>query len=132
MRFPHCSASAEMRFQGPKRSDENAGRGFLTDAAAIPALFDSPCLQRALPADDMPDARPRRRGDPADRLDRPPYRVACRLDAQNGSLLAAPRPAFSETELRQVERAQRVELRGCKARPKILPRLSHAGRDRAA
>src|SRR5690348_703698 len=79
----------------------------------------------------MPDARSRRGRDATDRLDGPPYRVARRLDAQARSVFAAPRPALSEAELRQIKRAQRIELRRFEARPKILSGLPHADRDRA-
>ena len=52
----HFTAAAKMRFQGAERGYENSGSGFLSDAATIPALLDGPRFERALPADNMPNA----------------------------------------------------------------------------
>ena len=56
MRYSHHTTTAEMRFQRAERGDQNSGSGFLADAAAVPALLERPCLERALPAEHMPDA----------------------------------------------------------------------------
>src|SRR6266568_7930290 len=102
-----------MRFQSAERGNQNARRGFLADPAPTPTLLESPFLERALPAEDMPEAGSRRRRDPAGRLDRAPHRGARRLDAQRGTVPIGPHAAFAEPQVRQVERAQRVEL-GCR------------------
>src|SRR5439155_12016731 len=80
----------------------------------------------------MPQTRPGRRGDAADRLDRAPYRAAGRFDAWAGSVIVGAPPGLGDAQMRQIERAQRIELRYRKARPEILPSLAHAGADRAA
>src|SRR6266851_3570455 len=121
-----------MRFQSAERGNQNARRGFLADPAPAPALLESPFLERALPAEDMPEAGSRRRSDPAGRLDRAPHRGARRLDAQRGTLPVGPRTALAEPQMRQVERAQRVELSCREPGAEILARLSHARGYRAA
>src|SRR5712692_2828967 len=109
-----------MRFERAERGDENARGGFLADPPPAPALLERPFLDRALPTEDMPQARSGRRGDPADRLDRAPYRGACRLDAQAGRTALAPEVALAETQMRHVEGAQRVELGHGETGAKIL------------
>src|SRR6266700_5209516 len=121
-----------MRFQSAERGNQNARRGFLADPAPAPALLERPFLKRALPAEDMPEAGSGRRGDPAGRLDRAPHRGARRLDAQRGTLPVGPQAALAEPQMRQVERAQRVELSCREPGAEILAGLSHAGGYRAA
>src|ERR1700674_4522101 len=99
-----------MRFERAERGDENARSGFLADPAPAPALPERPFLERALPAEDMPETRSRRRGDPADRLDGMPHRGARRLDAQPRPVAIGPHGTLAEPDVRQVEGAQRVAL----------------------
>src|SRR5260370_40091877 len=99
-----------MRFQGAQRGNQDARGGFLADPAPAPALLEGPSLERAFPAEDMPEARPGRRGDTAERLDGVPHGRSRRLDAQRRSAPVGPQVALAEPQMRQVERAQRVEL----------------------
>src|SRR6266536_2095056 len=109
-----------MRFQGTRRGDQNSRCRFLADPSAAPALLEGPLLDRALPAEDMPEARSSWRGDAADRLDRAPYRRARCLDAQRRAVAAGPQTALAEPQMRQIERAQRVELGGREPGAEIL------------
>src|SRR6267378_507123 len=89
----------KVRFERAERGNQDAGGGFLADPPAAPALPLGPFLERALPAQHMPQTRPGWRGD---------------------------------AQMRQIERAQRIELRHREARPEILAGLAHAGANRAA
>src|SRR5947207_15839859 len=80
----------------------------------------------------MPEARSRWRSNAADRHDGAPHLRARRLDAQPRAVAVAPGARLAQPQTRQVERAQWVELGLGKARAKILARLAHAHRDRAA
>jgi hypothetical protein len=102
--------NSEMRLEGAERSNQNARRGFLADPASAPAPLQGPFLERVFPAEDMPQARPRRRSDPADRLHRTPHRRARRLDAQPRAVPLRPRAAIAEAQMRQIERTQWVEV----------------------
>src|SRR2546430_2623581 len=72
----------EMHLECAKGGDQDARRSFLADSPTAPALAESPFLQRLLPADDVPQARPCRRTGAAHGLDRAPHCLACSLDAQ--------------------------------------------------
>src|SRR6266851_5998255 len=109
-----------MRFQGAERGNEDTRRGFLADPAPAPALLEGPFLERALPAEDVPEARPRRRAEPADRLDRTPHRIARRLDAKRRAVPVGTQAALAEAQVRHVQRAQRIELSRRKPGTKIL------------
>ena len=80
----------------------------------------------------MPQARPGRRGDAADRLDRAPYRAAGGLDAQARPVTLAAQPGLGDAQMRQIERAQRIKLRHREAGAEILANLAHRGGNRAA
>src|SRR5712671_6037554 len=121
-----------MRFQGAERGNEDTRCGFLADPTPAPPLLEGPFLERAFPAEDVPEARSRRRAHPANRLDRPPHRRARRLDAQRGTVPVGTLAALAEAKTRQVERAQRIELSRREPGAKILTGLSHACGDRAA
>src|SRR5580692_5068024 len=110
----------KMRFQGPERGNEDARRRLLAHPPAAPPLLERPFLQRPFPTQHMPKARPRRRRNPADRLDRPPHRVPRRLDPEPGRLALAPRAAVAHPEPRQIDRPDRVELRPREPGPEIL------------
>src|SRR6266852_2747226 len=99
-----------MPLESAERGDEDAGGRFLADSAAAPAPLKRPFLDRTLPAEDMPEARPRRRGDAADHLDRTPHRVARRLNPQARRVALPPRSGLAEAQMRQVDGVQRVEL----------------------
>src|SRR6266576_300288 len=92
MRIPQRLGIAEVRFERAERRDQDAGGGFLADAAAAPALLEGPFLDRPFPAKDVPQAGAGGRGAAADRLDRAPYRTARRLDAQPGASFSRRRP----------------------------------------
>ena len=51
--------SAKMRFQGAERGDQDARRRFLAHPAPRPPLLQCPFLERSLPANHVPQARPR-------------------------------------------------------------------------
>src|SRR5260370_31761706 len=73
--LPQNAMIAEMRFQRAERGNQYAGSGFLADPPPAPALPLGPFLQRLLPAEHMPQARPARRGGAPARPDRTPYRA---------------------------------------------------------
>src|SRR5579863_6377156 len=106
MRFRQSMCDSKMRFEGAEGGDQDARGGFLTDPTPAPAPLQGPFLERALPAEDVPEARPRRRREPADRLDRAPHRRARRLDALCGAIAVGPRAALAEPQMRQVEGAK--------------------------
>ena len=114
---------AEMRFERAERGDQYAGGGFLADPPPAPALPLRPFLQRLLPAEHMPQARPGRRGDAADRLNGAPHRAASGLDAQPRAVIFAAQPGLGDAQMRQIDGAQRVELRHRKARAEIFAGL---------
>src|SRR5204862_2161397 len=113
-----------------ERGDENARGRFLADPAPAPALLERPFLERALPAQDMPQTRPTRRRDPANRLDGAPDLPARRLDAQPRPVIVGPETALAEAQMRRVEGAQRVEMGQGKPRAEIVAGLPHARGDR--
>src|SRR5215469_9288980 len=130
--MPLSQFITKMGFERAERRDQDARGGLLADPPAGPALSEGPFLERALPADDMPQARPRWRGNPPDRADRPPHRNARRLDPQSRRVVAAPRWLVAEAQPRNVERAEWIELRQRKAPAEILAGLPHPGGDRPA
>jgi hypothetical protein len=75
---------AKMRLKGPECCDQDARSRLLADPAAAPTLLERPLLEGALPADDVPKARPGRRAYASDRLDGFPHCIARRFDAQAG------------------------------------------------
>src|SRR5258708_27929968 len=56
MRIPQRLGIAEVRFERAERRDQDAGGGFLADAAATPALLEGPFLDRPFPAEHVPQA----------------------------------------------------------------------------
>src|SRR5579872_7309986 len=123
---------AEMAFERTERGNEDAGGGFLADAAAAPPLFERPFLQRPFPAEDMPEAGAPRRGNAADGADRIPYRPARRLDPRARPRAIGTRRMLAEAQMRQVEGAQRVELGEGETGAEILTGMPHRCGDRAA
>src|SRR3954454_18443840 len=109
MHYKQLPSCHEMRFESTEGRDQDAGRGFLADAASAPAPLQCPFLDRPLPSEHVPQAGSRRRGDAAARLDAAPYRPACSLDPQPGTLTIRVRAAFAKPQVRQVERPQRIE-----------------------
>jgi len=104
---------SKMRFEGAEGGDQDARGGFLTDPTPAPAPLQGPFLERALPAEDVPEARPRRRREPADRLDRAPHRRARRLDALCGAIAVGPRAALAEPQAFAADKpdAARIDFR---------------------
>src|SRR5258708_1626394 len=100
---------AQMRFQGAERGDQDARRRLLADAASSPTLLQRPLLERALPADDVPQARAGGRSDAAQGADRAPDRPARRLDPQPPRVVAAPPRLVAQAPPRPIERPPRRE-----------------------
>src|SRR5580692_8982096 len=121
----------EMRFERAERGDQYAGGRFLADPPAAPALPLGPFLQRLLPAEYMPETRPGRGGDAADRLNGAPHRAAGGLDARPRAVIVAAQPGLGDAQMRQIDGAQRVELRHREARAEIFAGLAHPRGNRA-
>src|SRR5258705_2761051 len=111
MRISQRLGIAEVRFERAERRDQDAGGGFLADAAAAPALLEGPFLDRPFPAEDVPQAGAGGRNDAANRLDRAPYRTARPLDAQAPRVLFRTQARLGDAPMRPIEGAPPVELR---------------------
>jgi hypothetical protein len=114
-----------MRLERAERSDKDARRRLLAYPPAPPTLFERPLLQGPFPPEHVPQTRAAGGAGTSHCEYGAPYGCACVLDARTRLLSKCGAHLAAGHWPRDVERAQRIELRGSKAGAEVLSSLPH-------